>query len=137
MNFFKTVLNHIKQWFSSPKTLADEAHAASVAIKVVSPGLVLALQEAGVDNPEVASVSTEVANDLELVSNTLEQIAQGTAGADATQTLVATLQGIKGNVGGILTAAHIKNPDLRAKVTNTYNAFEAEVEVIVQEFSAK
>jgi hypothetical protein len=133
MNFFKHVLSYVKQWFSSPHTLADEAHSASIAIKIVAPGLVLALQEAGVQNAGLANVSTEVANDLDKLSNTLGQVAEGSGNVDE---VVSVLESIKANLGDILTIGHIKNPELRARVVNAYNAFEAEAEVIVGEFTA-
>lgn len=132
MNFFKTILSHIKSWFTSPHTLADEAHAAKMALDIASPGLILLLQQAGVDNPQVSRVADEVSQDLGLVSTALGQIAQGQAPAVE---VVSVLETVKGNLASILDAGHIKNADLRARITSAYCAFVAEVEVIVNEFS--
>jgi hypothetical protein len=131
MNFFKHILSHVKQWFSSPHTLADEAHSASMALKIVAPGLIFALQSAGIDDPKYIEVTTEIEKDLDTLETTLEAIAEGKPPA---VTVVSIIQSIKVNLQPILDLSHVKNPDLRAKITNAYNAFEAEVEVISAEF---
>lgn len=131
MNFFKNILSHVKQWFSSPHTLADEAKSASMAVGLLAPGLVFALQQAGVEDPAYSRIATEVQSDLNTLHDVLSQIAEGKT---PTVTVVSVLQSVKLKLSPILDMAHIKNADTRAKITNAYNAFEAEIEVIANEF---
>lgn len=133
---FKKILAKIKSLFAgqSTQTLASEAHSAELYLNLAAPGVVLALQEAGASegSAEVSSVASEVESDLSLVSTSLGQIAAGT---DASSTLVSALNSIKSNIGGLLAAGHIKNPQTVQTVTNVTNAFIAEVETIISEFS--
>lgn len=134
-SFFKTILAKIKSIFTSPQTLASEAHAADLTLKILVPGLVLALQEAGVSegSTQLTSIATEVETDLETVSTALEQVA---AGQPVAPTIVSSLEAVKNNLAAIDTAAHIKNPTTKARVDAAVTAFINEAEVILGEFSA-
>ena len=133
---FKKILAKLKSLFAgqSTQTLASEAHSAELYLNLAAPGVVLVLQEAGQSegSTEVASVATEVEKDLSLVSTGLSQIA---AGQNASSTVVSALESIKSNIGGLLAAGHIKNPKTVQTVENVTNAFVAEVETIISEFS--
>lgn len=134
---FKKILAKLKSLFAgqSAPTLASEAHSAELYLNIAAPGIVLALQEAGQSegSTEVANVAAEVEKDLSLVSSSLSSIQAGT---NVSTTVVSALNSIKSNIGALLTAGHIKNPQTVQTVTNVTNAFIAEVEVIISEFSA-
>jgi hypothetical protein len=131
---FKKLLAYVKQWFSTPKTLADEAHAAKMALDIAGPGLVLVLQEVGVTNPEIASVEGEVSADLGKLDTVLLGIQEGTGGAEE---VISVLESLKTNLSPLLDSAHIKDAATRARVTAAYNALVAEVETIATEFAPK
>jgi hypothetical protein len=139
MNFFKSILSHIKTWFSSPATLANEAHAAKMALDIAAPGLVLVLQEAGASDTsgEVQKVTTEISADLTNVDTILTGVANGTtSGETAAQEIVTVLDSAKGNIGLVLAMAHIKNSAKVATITNTATAVINEVDTIIGEFSS-
>lgn len=130
MNIFKTILSHLKQWFSSPQTLDNEIKAAQVAVRIAGPGLVLLIQEAGSTSPEFANVDTELQADLTKLDTVLTSIQEGTGGAVEVESV---LESVKTNLGPLLDAAHIKDATLRTRITDGYNAFVAEVEAIISE----
>ena len=141
MSVFSSTLSWFKKTFSTffanqnGTTLVAEAHSAQVAINVLTPGLVLALQEAGASegSAEVSQVAAETVTDLGTVSTLLSQIQAGQGNAVL---LVSSLNGIKANLSGLLAAGHIKNPQTVTTVTNVTNAFISEIEVIVNEFQS-
>jgi hypothetical protein len=132
---FKKILAKIKSLFvgQSTPTLAAEAHSAELALNIAAPGVILVLQEAGVSegSAEVSEVATEVESDLSTVSTALASIQAGT---NVSTTVVSALTSIKSNIGALLTAGHIKNPQTVQTVTNVTDAFIAEVETIISEF---
>ena len=138
MSIFSSILGWFKHTLAgqNPQTLAAEAHAAQIAINLLTPGLVLTIQQAGAteSSADVTKVATEVSNDLNTLSKALSDIQ---AGKDASATVVATLESVKANLQSLLAAGHIKNPQTAAKVTNVVNAFVAEAEVLIAEFSPK
>lgn len=81
---------------------------------------------------EVQSVVGEVQKDM----STVAAVASGAAGSPSATTYQAAttaLNSIKSNLGGLLTAGHIKDPAKAQKITGIANTIIGEVEAILSE----
>lgn len=133
-SFFKHIRDFFAQHFSHATTssIASDAHAAKLALELVTPGLVLALQSAGVEggSAQVQNVVNEIVRDLGDVETALAAIQSGQPVPD---TLRASLESLKTNLPALLADAHIKNAQTFATIQNTATAVINEVEVILNE----
>ncbi|HKF46338.1 MAG TPA: hypothetical protein VKB38_03205 [Terracidiphilus sp.] len=136
MSIFSSILGWFKHTLpgQNPQSLAAEAHAAQIAINLLTPGLVIAIQQAGASesSADVTNVATQVSNDLNTLSKALSDVQ---AGKNASATVVSALNSIKANLQSLLAAGHIKDPKTVATITTIVNAFVAEADAVSAEFS--
>src|SRR5262249_11087712 len=79
---------------------------------------------------EAVNVISEIKSDLAAVATWISQ-SHDSSDPSVIAQIRATLNSVSTNLGALLTAGHIKNPDLLNKVTLAVNAFTGEISAIL------
>lgn len=119
-SFFGKLFGSIPSW----------SQKASAAISYVAPLLntILAFTAGPEYTGVVSNIVAQVQSDLALAAAVISE-AHGAGGAPAG--LSGTLQSIIDNLNGLLTAGHIKDPNLVAKVTILVNLIAGELQAVL------
>ena len=134
MSFFASVKSFFHKLFGS---LPSWEKSASSTLAFAAPLVeeIVALSAGEPAAAEVQSIVNEVQKDMATVAT----VVSGAAGAPAAtsyQTATTALTSIKSNLGTLLSAGHIKNPETLTKVTGIANTLIGEVEAILSEIPA-
>jgi hypothetical protein len=119
-SFFSKLFNNSASW----------SQKASTAITLVAPltNTIVALVGGEEDATKATAVVHEVQSDMAAAAALLSE-AHGTATAPAG--LNSILQGVTDNLGALLAAGHIKNPDTLSKVTAVVNTITGEFSAVI------
>lgn len=134
MSFFASVKSFFHKLFGS---LPSWEKSASSTLAFAAPLVeeIVALSAGEPAAAEVQQIVAEIQKDMATVA-TVVSGAAGAPSATSYQTATTALNSIKANLGGLLTAGHVKNPETLAKVTGVANTIIGEVEAILSEIPA-
>lgn len=128
MSFFGGIENFFKKLFGS----TNWEKTASTTLALIAPLTEEIVAEAAGEpaEAEVQSIVTQAQSDLALVSGIVSD-AKGVASPTLVQTAVDTLESVKSNLSGLLTAGHIKDPAKLSKISGITKTIIGEVEAIL------
>lgn len=130
MSFFKKIGSIFGKLFGSAPSLAQQVNTAVKFLAPLALGII-ALVDPSLE-PVAAGIMKEVQTDLALVNGLIQQ--NGLQGNNK-QIIAGTLQSITDNLGGLLTAGHIKNADTVTRVTGMVNLINGEIQAILPELT--
>lgn len=119
-SFFAKLFNSAPSW----------SQKASTAITLVAPltNTIITLADGEEAAAQATSIVHEVQSDLAAAASLLSE-AHGTATAPAG--LNTILQSVTDNLGALLTAGHIKNPEKLSKVEAVVNTITGEISAVI------
>ena len=130
-------------WFSKVVTWFEHLghsnweQSASTTLKLVAPLTETIVTEAAgeADADKVQSLVTEVQSDLAVAATLIS--GADAPGASAGTQITTALNSVTANLGGLLSAGHIKNPATLTKVTSIVKTVVGEVEAILSAMPKK
>jgi hypothetical protein len=134
--FFSRVEGFFKKVFGSSKW----EKTASTTIAIIAPLLetVLTLTAGAPAAALVAAVVATVQKDLAATAVLIDDVdAGGASVATGPQQIANLLNGIKANLGGLLSVAEVKNSAKIAEITTAVTTVTAEVDAILAAIPAK
>jgi pheromone shutdown protein TraB len=120
-SFFSKLFGSVPSWSQKASTVITLAAPLTNTIVVLAAGEEAAAQ--------VTSAVHEVQSDMAAASAFLSE-AHGTATAPAG--LTAVLQSVNDNLGALLAAGHIKNPETQTKVEAVVNTITGEISAVIE-----
>lgn len=122
MSWFKDIENWMAKAFNAAPSWQQ---TASATLTVTAPLLqtIVTLSAGEAAGAEVGSIVSEVQSDMAAAATLIKS-------SGATPTLTSVLGSIQTNLGGLLTAGHIKDQGTLTKVTSIVNTFVGEIEAI-------
>lgn len=127
-SFFGKIGGIFGKLFGAAPSVAQKVNTAVKFLAPLALGIIQIVDPSVA--PEAAGIMKEVQSDLALVNGLIQQ--NGLKGTNK-QIIAGTLQNVIDNLGGLLSAGHIKNPDTLGKVTGLVTLINGEIQAILPE----